>query len=186
MKKTLVISFAVILLAVIVAVAYWLISPLWRTVRVSESVPVRTQSLVPMEVPVSTQQSVTVAVQSPVQNTAQNPVVRTIAQGTFTGFDRLHTGSGTASIIEVDGSYYVRFESDFKVTNGPDLYVGFGKDQVYVTGSELGTLKGTEGSQNYKLDATIVQKIQQGDYTDVWVWCKAFAVPFARADFEIL
>lgn len=171
MKKTTIIIFITLGIGAVLVIAYWLVSPLWKTVRVNESVPIPVQ------------ESVT---SSDTQNTAQEPTVRTLATGTFSGFDRLHNGSGTASIIEIAGKYYVRFESDFKVTNGPDLYVGFGKNNVYTKGSELGLLKGTEGSQNYEIDATVAGKIQRGDYTDVWVWCKAFAVPFARASLQNL
>lgn len=100
------------------------------------------------------------------------PVI--LKTGSFTGFDRIHNGSGTAQLIRVGDKKYIRFEQDFKVNNGPDLYVGLGKNGVYIKGSELGVLKGTEGSQNYELPDGV-------DPHEVWVWCKAFAVPFTKA-----
>ena len=100
-----------------------------------------------------------------------------IKKGSFTGFDKVHTGSGTARIVSVDGKNYIRFEQDFMVNNGPDLYVGLGKNGNYIKGSELGKLKGNIGSQNYELP----EGIDPNTVDEVWVWCKAFAVPFTMA-----
>lgn len=101
-----------------------------------------------------------------------------VTKGTFTGFDRLHNGTGTVSLIKVNSTHIVRFEEDFKVTNGPDLYVGFGKDGKYIPGSEISALKGNVGSQNYELPAGF----DLSKYNEVWVWCKQFAVPFTKAE----
>lgn len=98
-------------------------------------------------------------------------------RGSFEGFDRIHYGSGNVSVLEVGGKYVVRFEENFNVANGPDLYVGFGKDGKYVKGSEVGKLKGNIGSQNYEVPSTL--NIE--DYNEVWVWCRAFSVGFAKA-----
>ncbi len=149
MKKVLIAIFAII----IIAVGYWLISPLFRTEYVSEAMP---QS----SAPAATSSSVT------------------LKSGSFTGFDKLHNGTGTAKLIQVDGRNYVRFEDDFDVTNGPDLYVGFGKDGKYIKGSELAELKGNVGSQNYELPSGM----NPADISEVWVWCKAFSTPFVRAE----
>jgi len=100
--------------------------------------------------------------------------VTVLKEGTFTGFDKVHTGSGTARIVSVGDKRYIRFEEDFVVNNGPDLYVGLGANGTYTKGSELGVLKGTNGSQNYELPDGV-------DPQEVWIWCKAFGVPFAKA-----
>lgn len=105
-----------------------------------------------------------------------------VSSGTFTGFDALHQGSGTVNLIKTPDGYVVRFEDDFASTNGPDLYVGFGKDGVYQKGSEISELKGNIGSQNYVVPA----EIDLNQYDEVWVWCKAFSVPFARAELKNL
>lgn len=152
----------------LLAIAYWFISPFWRVVHVNESLPT------PMENKTSEEDS------TMDQNAKQNIGSLPLATGTFTGFDKLHNGSGTANIITIDGKTYVRFESDFTVTNGPDLFVGFGKNGEYIKGSEIGKLKGTVGSQNYELTGEFNQEM----YNEVWVWCKAFAVPFAKAVLE--
>lgn len=110
----------------------------------------------------------------------QQDGVTTVLEGEFVGFDRLHQGSGSAIVLVVDGKKYLRFEENFSVSNGPDLYVGFGKDGVYVKGSELGRLKGTLGSQNYELP----DNFDIAKFNEVWVWCKAFSVGFAKAELK--
>jgi len=136
----------------VLIVAYWLIAPLFIDKKVSESFPVN------------------------ITETSLGPVV--VQTGSFEGFDKVHYGSGTVSIIKTDeGSPIVRFEEDFNVANGPDLFVGFGKDGEYVKGTEIGRLKGNIGSQNYVLP----EGLNIEDYNEVWVWCRAFSVGFARA-----
>ena len=100
-----------------------------------------------------------------------------VQRGKFEGFDRVHTGSGDVSVIKTDESYVIRFEDNFNVANGPDLYVGLGKDGEYKKGTEIARLKGNIGSQNYALPADINLE----DYNEVWIWCRAFSVGFAKA-----
>lgn len=135
----------------ILIIGYWLASPLWRTTKVSEDLPISTDTTI-----------------------ATSTVLKV---GSFTGFDRVHAGSGTAKLVRIDGKNYLRFEEDFTVTNGPDLYVGFGKNGEYIKGSELAALKGNVGSQNYELPSTVIP----GDIQEIWIWCKAFSVPFSKA-----
>ena len=68
-------------------------------------------------------------------------------------------------------------EDNFNVANGPDLYVGLGKDGEYKKGTEIARLKGNIGSQNYEVSADINLE----DYNEVWIWCRAFSVGFAKA-----
>ena len=103
--------------------------------------------------------------------------VETLREGQFRGADSSHQGSGTARIVEANGKKYVRFEEDFQVTNGPDLFVYFGRDGTYDKDTNIGRLKGSKGSQNYEIPSDI----NVDDYNEVWVWCRAFAVPFAKA-----
>jgi hypothetical protein len=151
-------------------VGYWLLSPLWRTEVVNEAFPLPSQSMtentgVPNDLG-----------SSPPKPMAE-PEVRELFSGAFQGFDRLHQGSGTATVLQADGKTYLRFESDFSVTNGPDLYVGFGKGGKYAEGSEVGLLKGNVGAQNYELP----QGFDAERFDEVYVWCRAFSVPFAKA-----
>lgn len=143
-----------ILVLVLLSALYWMLSPFWRTVEVKEDLPTGNQV------------------------EQFSPVI--LKSGLFTGFDKVHTGSGTASLVKIGDKSYIRFEEDFIVNNGPDLYVGLGENGKYIKGSELGLLKGTKGSQNYELPIGINPE----DVKEVWVWCKAFAVPFTKAEFK--
>ena len=138
-------------------IAWYLGSPLFITKRVSEALPGEQVQNNTVPVPM--------------------PAVEMLAEGTFTGFDKLHQASGTARIIRTDGKTYVRFEDDFTVTNGPDLFVYLGTDNKYDVNANLGALKGNEGSQNYEIPPSI----DVSKYSEVWVWCRAFSVPFGKA-----
>ena len=134
--------------AVTAIVAYWLISPLFITKRVDE----------------------------PLEKVAAKSAVETISQGTFAGLAG-HNGRGMAKLLKIDGKNYIRFEDDFRVTNGPDLFVHFGKDNQYAASARIGELKGNEGGQNYEVPSAIDPK----QYNEVWIWCRSFSVPFAKA-----
>ncbi len=150
MKKLLIAIGALVTLGV----AYWLISPLFITERVDEKMSDITAvpGLAPAE-------------------------PELVSQGMFTGLAG-HSGRGTTKLISVNGKYYLRLEDDFQVTNGPDLFVYFGKDGAYAADARLGSLKGNEGGQNYEIPAGI----DPSAYSEVWIWCRAFSVPFAKAE----
>lgn len=103
---------------------------------------------------------------------------KSIASGNFVGSDDVHRAKGKVTIYEIDGKKILRFEDGFEVTNGPDLYVGFGKNGVYAKGSELARLKGNIGAQNYEIPDTLTL----GAYDSVYIWCKVFSVSFAKSD----
>lgn len=106
---------------------------------------------------------------------------KTIVQGTFTEIDFVHKGSGTAKIIEQGGKRYLRFEN-FKVTNGPDLYVYLSESKTpgntlksldkYIS---LGRLKGNVGDQNYEIPEPF------RGYDTAVIWCLEFGVLFSYA-----
>ncbi len=108
-----------------------------------------------------------------------------LATGEFRGLD--HDASGSASLVRVDGTLYVRFEKDFQVLNGPDLLVYLSKHDASSDASRfangfvsLGELKGNRGSQNYAIPA----KVDPAEYRSVVVWCRRFNVGFAVAPLE--
>ncbi len=163
-----------VLVLAVGALGYWLLSPLWRTEVVNEALPEETVSPVASNKTATPQTSQGVSAETEVTTPAEP---KEFYRGNFTGFDRLHQGSGTAKIVRVGDTTYLRFESDFTVSNGPDLFVGFGKDGQYSSGSEVGVLKGNVGSQNYEL----IGEFDASRYNEVYVWCRAFSVPFAKA-----
>jgi hypothetical protein len=133
------------------SIAYYLASPLFVKKEVSEPLPIN-------------------------QNSAEMVAVNEVFSGEFDGLAG-HDASGTVRLIEIDGKKIIRFEDNFKVTNGPDLFVYLGKDGKYAPETKLGSLKGNVGSQNYDLPISI----DLNQYKEVWVWCRAFSVPFAKA-----
>jgi len=116
---------------------------------------------------------------------ADNVANQVLALGDFTDADRAHHGTGKVHLIDTGTGKLIRF-TDFKVTNGPDLYVWLVKadgieDSDDVKASEwvnLGALKGNIGNQNYPLPAGI----NLADYKSVVVWCRQFGVLFAKAE----
>jgi len=138
------------------SIAYWLISPLFINKIVSEKVEDIQEPYVP----------------------AQNSLTpQIIAQGNFMDADSFHKIEGTAQLLKLDNKYFIRFEENFKATNGPDLFVHFGKNSAYAKEAKISALKGNIGSQNYEVPADI----NPLDYTEVWIWCRAFSVPFGHA-----
>lgn len=117
---------------------------------------------------------------------AQSPQPVMLASGQFGGADGFHKGEGKVLVVQLpDGKRFVRFEN-FKVTNGPDLY-------VYLSGHpaprnsgqlhegsvlEVARLKGNVGNQNYPLPAgTEISK-----FRSVVIYCKQFGVIFSTAE----
>ena len=149
MKKAFLIIIAVLLLGF----GYWTISPLFLDTEISETV----------------EDIATVS-------TAEADIQQ-VAVGTFTDVDSFHKGEGTVKIIKAGEKYFVRFEDDFKVTNGPDLFVYFGKDGKYAKIAQIGRLKGNVGAQNYEVPADIDPSV----FDEVWIWCRAFSQPFSVA-----
>jgi len=102
--------------------------------------------------------------------------IEIVGEGSFIGLEG-HNAKGTTKLLKADEKYFVRLEDDFEVTNGPDLFVFLGKDGKYDPSAEVGRLKGNVGGQNYN----IPDNIDIGKYNEVWIWCKAFSVDFAKA-----
>lgn len=110
--------------------------------------------------------------------------LQTLVKGSFVEVDAVHKGSGTARIILQEGRRYLRFEN-FRVTNGPDLYVYLSESKTpgndlksldkYIS---LGLLKGNVGDQNYEIPEPF------RDYDTAVIWCQKFGVLFSYAVME--
>lgn len=149
--KIALVALGVPLLVAVIAFGYWTISPLFINVEVSE--------------------------------TLNGEGMTVLWQGTFVGADTvIHKAEGTARMVRTNANeIIVRFEDDFKVSNGPDLYVWLTKDGNVKNGYvDLGKLKGNIGSQNY----TIPADTDLSQYATVIIWCKAFSVLFGTAKLE--
>lgn len=153
---------------------YWLLSPLWIDRQVSESLA----DIEADQRGLSADERGTDIVPAGPDGSAYSPP-SVLKQGTFVSLAG-HSAEGTATLVKVGEKYYVRFEDDFKMTNGPDLFVHFGKRGEYAAEARLGALKGNVGGQNYEVPEGIDPLL----YDEVWVWCRAFAVPFGKAVLE--
>lgn len=113
---------------------------------------------------------------------ADAPANELLTRGSFEPLE--HEGRGTASLIRTSEGRTVLTLTDFRTGAGPDLFVwlvaGNPDDDSDVESGRsvsLGKLKGTSGDQQYELP----DGIEPGDFTHVYVWCRAFSVGFTRA-----
>ena len=147
-RKYLFIGVALIIVLPILALAWWLLSPLLVDQTVEEDLPFAAQAVVPTDMTRAEVQDVmagmaklTRPVDEPMPDkmtmgaedssggssttTAPDRAVTALvlSKGTFQGADRFHQGSGEATIYRApDGSHLLRLEN-FQVTNGPELHV---------------------------------------------------------------
>ncbi len=113
-----------------------------------------------------------------------------LKSGTFNKIDSVHNGTGEVKVTSDENYYYLNFQNNFSVANGPDLYVYLSSRQEYKniavggvdTGRTLniGKLKNISGAQVYKVSKEEFEK-----YSDsVIIWCKDFGVQFSRAELK--
>ncbi len=110
-----------------------------------------------------------------------------LGQGSFSVVDTVHKGSGEATFYRLpDGQVVLRLEDNFKVTNGPDLYIYLAGHaaprtsmQLHENGAfEVAQLKGNIGGQNYTLPADF----DPAQYKSVVIYCKRFTTVFSTAE----
>ena len=171
----------------ILALGWWLGSPLFITNEVDEEFPMSAGAIVPVDMtPEEVEAEMETAADRPVDQTDEpmpgaDPVK--LVGGVFVGADSFHEGSGRATIYDLgDGERVLRLEA-FTVTNGPALHVLLvpdprpeGRDDV--TGYlDLGELKGNVGNQNYEIPADV----DVTEFGSVVIYCEPFHVIFATA-----
>jgi hypothetical protein len=101
----------------------------------------------------------------------------TIATGSFRSAPG-ERAAGTVHIIKVDGRNYVRFEADTNIGPSPDPIVTLGNDDRADLSINLGSLKGTKGSQNYEIPSSI----DISKYSQVIIYCRSFHIPIGYAN----
>ena len=147
-RKYLFIGVALIIVLPILALAWWLLSPLLVDKTVEEDLPFAAQAVVPTDMTRAEVQNLmagmaklTRSVDEPMpdkmtmgaedssggSSTTTAPdragTALVLSKGTFQDADRFHQGSGEATIYRApDGSHLLRLEN-FQVTNGPELHV---------------------------------------------------------------
>ena len=121
MKKQILIPVIIVTALVVLAMSWWLVSPLFLNKTVNEQLPG----------------------ESSVSGNVEY-------EGTFVDADNFHKTSGTAKVVTIEGKGYVSLES-FQTTNGPDLYVYLSTSKDSSDVVSLGKLKGNRGNQNYEV-----------------------------------
>lgn len=178
------IGLALVLLVPALWLAWWLGSPLFIDDVANEDFPRTVNAEIPAEVTRDEAEQMMETAAKLESNMSESmpagePV--SLKSGSFRDEDRLHRGSGSATVYDLgDGSNLLRLE-DLDVTNGPDLHVllmidpeGRDKSQGYI---DLGKLKGNVGNQNYP----IPDDINPVEYSAVMIYCEPFHVIFTTA-----
>ncbi len=172
MIKKLIIGLVTLL---VLGVAYYGISPLFRNTYVDEVAPMPAQEVTVTSA--STTQGEAVSTEN--ESTPTEPTVPEVK--TATVVDTVaHPASGIVRVINTDAGAVIRYEN-FKTINGPDLYVYLANDLEAEDYVSLGTLKATEGNVNY----TVPEGVDVNDYKYVMVWCRQFGVLFNYADLTL-
>ena len=171
----------------ILALGWWLGSPLFITNEVDEEFPLSASAVVPADMTAEEVEAEMETVSKSPDEKAEEAMPGTdpvkLVGGLFVGADSFHEGSGRATIYDLgDGERVLRLEA-FTVTNGPALHVLLvpdprpeGRDDV--TGYlDLGELKGNVGNQNYEIPADV----DVSEFGSVVIYCEPFHVIFATA-----
>ena len=189
------IAVGAVVLVIVGAVGWWLLSPLFISETVNEDFPFSASAQVPesmtpqqvemvMEGMSMVEQPVEEAM--PAMEAASGPTA--VKTGAFRDADSFHKGEGTATVYMVGEDQHVLRLEKFRVTNGPDLRVLLvnhpdpqNRDDVQAGGYiEVGSLKGNIGNQNYEIPAgTDISAA-----SSVVIYCRPFHVVFSVAPLQ--
>ena len=191
--KLLFAGIAVVVAVPVLALAWWLGSPLLIDRAVDEEFPLAAMAVVPDTMSMADAEATMVAaadMEQPADDVMVDAMGTLLApealrSGQFRDADSFHTGTGTATIWDLgNDERALRFE-EFEVRNGPDLRVllavhpdPMGRSDVQDDGFvELAALKGNIGNQNYD----IPPDIDIGMFNSVVIFCWPFQVVFSVA-----
>ena len=182
-------------LVLLLAVGWWLGSPLFTSKTVVEEFPFAAAAEVPagmsrdaVEQVMDTMSRLDSPMMETMPEMMESGVAARLKLGSFRDADSFHRGSGFATIYRgPDGSHLLRLDS-FSVTNGPQLHVMLSPhpdptrgNEVRTSGyADLGMLKGNKGDQNYEIPDAVDVNAQQS----VVIYCKPFSVVFSVATLE--
>jgi len=111
---------------------------------------------------------------------AQAPTAAATQLASQAFFKKKYRIKGTWSIVERDGTQYIKFSDDFKTKNGPDLKIFLSpKSAEAVNGKNavdgalnLGVLKSNKGGQEYAIPAGTDLSV----FSTVLVHCEAYSI----------
>ena len=192
-RKRVITIVAIVVAIPVLAIVWWLGSPLFLSKTVEEEFPLSQGAVVPTNMTPKEVEDIMAGmakVDSPMEEPMPTamPESTLLKSGQFKGADSFHNGEGKATIYRLpDGTNVLRLES-FKVTNGPDLHViltplrdpGKGDDIHQEGYSDLGKLKGNMGNQNYPLPADADPE----SLNSAVIYCVPFGVIFAVAPLQ--
>ena len=191
-KRTMFIGAAIVAIPVL-ALAWWLLSPLFLNTTVEEEFPFSASADMPADVTRTEAEGIMsgiakINMESVEPMPSEMTEAERVSSGMLRDADSFHRGSGSATIYRLAGGEgALRFEN-LNVTNGPDLHVLMSthpdpmskqelRDAGYIT---LGKLKGNRGNQNYEIpDDTDLDSIGS-----VIIYCMPFHVIFSVAPLE--
>lgn len=156
MKKSMIV--AIIVAAIAVPAGVYAASPLFINTTIDELIPVAGDKMM---------------------EDKEDTMMEKELSGIFAGAgDGVHNAEGVAKVIHLEGESDVLRLEDFRVTNGPDLYIYLATDKQASDFVDLGRLKANSGNQNYDMP----EGVDLAKYDTVVVWCKAFSVFFGGAE----
>jgi hypothetical protein len=157
------------IVVVVVALAWYLGSPLFIRTSANEAFPTAPPTGSPGQ---------TSATASATDPTAA-PV--TLASGQLGYVDAIHNGTGAVLLVRTGSSVVLRFDT-VAITNAPDVHVYLSRETggrwSEATSLYVGPLKATNGAFNYQLPG----EADVSSYRSVVVWCRQFSVLVTWAD----
>jgi hypothetical protein len=170
-----------IALIIILPVAYYLISPIFRVIEVQEQSPLINSKI---KDSMNAMDSATKAEFEKQVDLMKNqitvtddsmPAAELISQGAFKA--RAHEVEGKALLVRDKDKRILRFE-DFETINGPNLHIYLSSELGDDDFLDLGKIKATKGNVNYE----IPENVDLERYSKVLVWCVPFGVLFSYAE----
>ena len=192
-RRNIIIALAVIAIPIL-AIAWWLLAPLFTDTEVSDDFPMSATADIPADMTKREAEDIMQGM-AKISMTQKEDMMgamneaTVLASGEFRDGDSYHKGSGDVALYKLAGGDHVlRFEN-LDVTNGPDLRVllsshadPMSKSELNDAGFELlAKLKGNKGDQNYEIPADIdVEPVNS-----VIIYCWPFKVIFSVAPLEM-
>jgi len=184
-----------IIIIVLLSVAYYAISPLFRNIEVHDEAPepLNSQNTQPVSSGfedlseekqkemldiISDINSVEAEpVEDDMPEQAKDPVVKTPEEGSPVIGTTGHLAEGSVRVIETIEGSVIRYEN-FSTINGPRLHVYLAKTLDAKDFIDLGPIKGTRGDINY----SVPEGVDLSEYKYVMYWCVPFSVLFNYAE----
>ena len=188
-RRNVIIGLAVVAIPIL-ALAWWLLAPVFTDSEVADEFPMSATADMPAGMTRRDAEDIMQGM-ARINSTQMEDAMAAmdeatlLASGKFRDGDSFHKGSGDVSLYRLPGGATVlRFE-DLDVTNGPDLRVLVSpaadprdKSELNAVGFQhLAKLKGNRGDQNYELPSDIAA----GSIGSVIIYCWPFKVIFSVA-----